>query len=153
MSYTIDIDLTLPKIKASNRNHLLDILAEEITRHVPYSKEDMYDLLLQGEHTNGSGIGEGVAIPQMKLKNLPKRFVAIASLKEPVDFDSVDHQPVDLVCVFLSPEKDGNIHLRGLSRISRILRNREIQQKLREVSDPEAMRFIASDPGGWLMAA
>ena len=153
MPYNIHVNLALPKIKASNQNQVFEILAKETSAKIFHPKQSLLNLLIEQENISSSGIGDGVAIPHIKLNSIPSRFVMVATLETPVEFKSVDDRPVDILCLLASPERDGNIHLRGLSRISRIFKNRELCQKLRETDDPETMRTLINNPEGWLIAA
>jgi PTS system nitrogen regulatory IIA component len=153
MGYTIQIDLALPKIKVSNRAQLFERCARAIAKKLSYPHAMILDHLILNEQAVNSSIGDGVAIPQLKLKGIKKRFVTLVTLDRSIDFHSYDGKDVDIFCVLLSPESDGPVHLRGLSRISRILKDRDLCQKLRDTDDAETMRSLILSPEGWLMAA
>lgn len=69
-----------------------------------------------------------------------------ARLETPIDFESVDDQPVDLVFLLLAPETAGADHLKALARISRLLRNPAVVEKLRASDDPAALFAILTEP-------
>jgi PTS system nitrogen regulatory IIA component len=69
------------------------------------------------------------------------------------DFKSADDQPVNLVAFILSPETDGPLHLRRLSRTSRMLKNETLRKRLQEAKDELAIRSLLIDPEGWVLAA
>ena len=62
-----------------------------------------------------------------------------AHLESPVDFESVDDKPVDLIFMLLVPEDAGADHLKALARISRLMRNKEVCEKLRGTDSADAL--------------
>jgi PTS system nitrogen regulatory IIA component len=153
MYSVIQLDLALPGIKATSSQQALKIIAQQCAKKLKYPEQKLVEKLCEKENLSPSGIGDGVAIPHLKSKGISRRLIALASLDEPVDFSAMDGQPADLICVLLSPEADGPLHLRGLSRISRIMKNEQMCQKLRETKDAETMRALFHNPEGWLLAA
>ncbi|MCB1532718.1 MAG: PTS sugar transporter subunit IIA [Alphaproteobacteria bacterium] len=153
MLYTIQIDAALAGIKAASRKDVFAALAERISQDLGYSSQSLVETLMAKEEAFASGVGEGVAIPHMKSPLLQNRYVALATLAQPVDFGALDQKPADLICLLLSPEDHGGLHLRGLSRISRLLRNEELCQKLRDAQDEDTLKAHFTNPDGWLLAA
>lgn len=153
MQYTIQLDAALPGLNALNRKQVFEALAEVLSPHISYPQKTLVELLLDKEKQSSSGTGEGVAIPHLKSPIIPRRLVALTTLHKPVEFGALDDKPADLVCILLSPESDGGLHLRGLSRISRLLKNKQLCQKLREAKDAETLRSLFLNPEGWLLAA
>ncbi len=70
-----------------------------------------------------------------------------ARLEKPVDFDSIDDEPVDLVFLLLAPEGAGADHLKALARVSRIMRDREFCDKLRGSDNPDALYALLIESG------
>lgn len=153
MSYTIQIDAAIPNLKAANKQQVFRALAQRAAQDMGCSQDMLVERLMEREEQSNAGIGDGVAIPHLKAHGIPRRFVIIANLINPVEFGAIDDQPVDLVCMLLSPSSHGGLHLRGLSRISRLFKNKELCQKLREAHDEDTMRALFLNPDGWLLAA
>ncbi len=149
----IAIDSVLPTLKAETRKQVLLELSKEAAKHSGANAQIIYKTLCTAEEKHSSGIGDFVAIPHAKLKNLPQAITILARLHTPVSFDSNDGQPVDIACLVLSPERDGPLHLRRLSRISRLLKNKELHNKIKETNDAQTIRMLVIAPDGWLMAA
>lgn len=126
-------------LKASSKKHAL----EEMSRHAAAStglqEREIFDVLLERERLGTTGVGSGIAIPHGKLPQLENLFGCFARLEEPVDFDSVDSQPVDLIFLLLAPESAGADHLKALARISRVLRNAASCEKLRDASSADTI--------------
>ena len=90
-------------------------------------------------------MGSGIAIPHGKLPNLEKLFGCFARLENPIEFDSVDNEPVDLIFLLLAPESAGADHLKALARISRILRNSVNCDKLRTAQTSDNIYTLLTD--------
>ena len=153
MSCNVDLHLALSKIKASDRKQVFEIFAIEIGKILGCAPRSLYEALNQNESREGSGMSHGVAIPHMKMPGLPAPFIALATLDRPVEFNALDGMPVDIVCMVLSPISSGPLHLRELSRVSRLFNNAELCDKLRDTNDSNVMARLFTNPEGWLVAA
>ncbi|GJL85596.1 MAG: nitrogen regulatory protein [Micavibrio sp.] len=150
----IRIDLIIPNMKVNNRRQALEALTEKAAPVCSISKPELLDHLISREETANSGIGDGVAIPHIKFRQLDKPFIALARLDEAVAFDSIDGEPVSLICMVLSPEQEGPLYLQRLSRISRLLRRKELRQQLLNAKDAKAMcTAVESALTDWAVAA
>lgn len=152
-SQDLHFDVVLPRLKLVSYKQVLMAFAKQAEKQLGVSATRLFDLLMEKETEASSGIGDGVAIPQLQVRGPQQSFTVLATLERPLDFNAVDNQPVDVVCLVLSPENDGPCHLRRLSRISRLLKNETLHSKLRDAGDEQAMRALLIDPEGWLMAA
>ena len=83
-----------------------------------------------------------MAIPHGRFAELDKIFGVFAKLEKPVNYDALDNQPVDLVFLLLVPEKAGASHLKALAKISRILRDQTVCEKLRGADSGDAIYAI-----------
>jgi PTS system nitrogen regulatory IIA component len=101
---------------------------------------------MQREKLGSTGVGNGVAIPHGKLPKLNKLFGLFARLERPVDFESLDGQPVSLIFLLLAPEGAGADHLKALARVARVLRDPDTARKLRESRDAEAIYAVLAMP-------
>jgi PTS system nitrogen regulatory IIA component len=98
------------------------------------------------EKLGSTGIGDGVAIPHGKMKGLQRIFCVFGRSAEGVDFDSVDGKPVHIFFLLLAPEDSAGLHLKMLSRISKILRDPSFRKKLTEFTDTsEVYRNIVNE--------
>jgi PTS system nitrogen regulatory IIA component len=100
---------------------------------------------LQRERLGSTGLGQGVAIPHGKIQGLKRTVGIFARLAEPIDFDAVDGQKVDIVCLLLAPEGAGADHLTALARISRLLREGSAVEKLRASKDASAIYAVLTE--------
>ena len=93
------------------------------------------NVILDREKLGSTGIGDGVAIPHGKMKGLNDFLCVFGRSSEGVDFDAVDRKPVHIFFLLLAPENSVSIHLKMLSRISKILRDPSFRKRLIELGD------------------
>lgn len=155
ISYDKDtsIDIVLPDLSGANREQLLQNLASAAAPHINVPAAILQEQLREKEQEASSGIGDGVAIPTLKIGKLPATTVLFGKLEKPVEFNALDGKPVDLICLLCCPEERGPFHLRRLSRLSRLFRNKELCDKIRETADPQTIQNLIHNPEGWMMAA
>jgi nitrogen PTS system EIIA component len=120
-------------LKATSKKQMLQDLAHRAAEITGLHERNIFDVLLERERLGTTGVGKGIAIPHGKLPDLERLHGIFARLSEPVDFDSVDDQPVDLVFLLLAPETAGADHLKALARISRLLRDGRMCDRLRSL--------------------
>jgi PTS system nitrogen regulatory IIA component len=138
----ISPEAVIPSLRAKTKKQLLQELAARAARLTGLQERYVFDTLLQRERLGSTGLGEGIAIPHGKFAGL-KRIVGIfARLAEPVEFDAVDGEPVDIVFLLLAPEGAGADHLKALARISRLLREGHAVDKLRASKDASALYAV-----------
>lgn len=145
-------DCLLTNFKASSKKQLLQSLADHMGPRVNLPPRDVFDALLDREKLGSTGFGDGVAIPHARLKGVEEITGLFARLESPVDFDSVDDQPVDLVFVLLAPEDAGAAHLQALSRVSRLFRRDDVLEKMRSMTRCDELKALI-DPASATIAA
>jgi PTS system nitrogen regulatory IIA component len=109
-------------------------------------------VLVERERLGTTGVGQGIAIPHGRLA-IDKIAGVFARLDQPIAYEAVDDQPVDLVFMLLAPEGAGADHLKALARVSRLLRNQGVCEKLRAAKNPEAIYAILTANGAAAHAA
>ena len=91
----------------------------------------VFSALLKREELGSTGVGNGVAIPHVRLEQVRDPFAIMVRLKDPINFDSIDGQPVDLVCLLLLSKENEKAQLNALAGIARRLRRPEVLEELR----------------------
>jgi PTS system nitrogen regulatory IIA component len=129
----------IANLKATSKKQALQELSKRIAEIIDQDERDIFEILLKREKLGTTGVGDGIAIPHGKLKSLEKLHGFFARLERPVDFDSIDERPVDLIFLLLAPESAGADHLKALARVSRLLRDKDNCEKLRGSDNPEAI--------------
>lgn len=135
----ITIDRIDAAMTASNKKGLFQQLAIAAARKTGLDSKTIVAILNAREKIGSTGFGGGVAIPHGRFEGLGSVFGYFARLTAPVDFQSVDDLPVDLVFLILSPPDAGAAHLKALAGVSRMLRDRNTAAKLRGARSRDAI--------------
>jgi len=141
----IGTEAVVPSLKATSKKQALQELAKHSAALTGMSERAIFDVLLERERLGTTGIGNGVAIPHGKLAEIKKLHGLFARIEAPIDFDAIDEQPVDLIFLLLAPEGAGADHLKALARVSRLLRDREVCDKVRGTNDAEAIYALLTN--------
>ena len=119
-------------VRVSNKRMLLQDLGARAAVNVGLRADQVVSLLLKREELGSTGIGKGVAIPHVRLPDLQRPYGLIAKLKQPIQFDAIDGQAVDLVFLLLLPDGAESGQLGALALVARTLRPPETLVRLRE---------------------
>ena len=104
------------------------------------------EALMERESLGPTGVGGGIALPHARLEQLDKVVGAFVLLENPVEFDAIDKQPVDIVFGLFAPKSAGVEHLKALALVSRTLREQSIVAKLRSNPKPSTLYTILTEP-------
>jgi len=135
----------LPALKVISKKQALQELAARASALTGQNERSVFEVLLQREKLGTTAVGYGVAIPHGKLPKLEKLFGLFARLERPIDFEAMDGQPVDLIFLLLAPEGAGADHLKALARVSRLLRDKSVCEKLRGADQTDAIYALLTD--------
>jgi nitrogen PTS system EIIA component len=149
----IDASAIFANVKAQNKKQLLQELSQSMAELTGVETRTVFDTLNTREKLGSTGLGQGIAIPHGRLAGIDRVQGLFAHLGQPIDFGSIDGDPVDLVFVLLAPQHDGADHLTALARISRLLRQPQTVAKLRGTQSPEALYAILTEPTATATAA
>src|SRR3569833_455632 len=130
---------------ASKRDVLLK-LAEKVATLTGQPAADAFEALNDRESLGSTGLGNGIAIPHGKFAPLKGVIAVFLQLATPVDFESVDDQPVDIVMMLLAPMGAGADHLKALARVARVLRTASVTDQLRATTAPHRIYAILTRP-------
>jgi nitrogen PTS system EIIA component len=132
----------IPALKVNSKKQAIQELAARAAQLTGQSERAIFDVLMQREKLGSTGVGNGIAIPHGKLPHLNLLFGLFARLDRPVEFETLDGLPVDLIFVLLAPETAGADHLKALARVARLLRDPQMAMKLRQSRDAEAIYAV-----------
>ena len=132
-------DSVIDGLKVTSKKQVLQDLSDRASVLTGLKARDVLETILARERLGTTGVGQGIAIPHGRMDDLDKIYGLFARLNKPIDFDSLDEQPVDLVFMLLAPEGAGADHLKALAKISRLLRNKTICKKLRGSDSSDAL--------------
>ena len=129
----------LADFAASGKVSLLKGLAQRASDRLKLSAELITSALLKREELGSTGTGGGIAIPHARIPGLNKPFGILVRLRQPIDFNAIDDQPVDLMFLLLLPAEANKEQLNALASVARILRSDEAVRNLRLAHDSAGM--------------
>jgi PTS system nitrogen regulatory IIA component len=131
----LNAESIIPHLRASSKKQALEELSHRASEMTGISERAIFDVLVERERLGTTGVGNGIAIPHGKLGDVKSLCGMFARLDTPIDFDSIDDKPVDLIFVLLAPESAGAEHLKALAWVSRMLRDKSVCDRLRRTDD------------------
>lgn len=124
------------KMACSSKKRALEKLAELIAENTPgISTDILFSQLIGRERLGSTGIGEGIAIPHCRFETQGATIGALITLAEPIDFDSVDNRPVDIIFAMLVPTDANEQHLSTLASLAEALQSASFVERLRSCAD------------------
>jgi PTS system nitrogen regulatory IIA component len=126
-------------IDARDKGAALERAAQLFENNQGLSGSRIVESLTAREQLGSTGLGKGVAIPHGRLRGLKRAAAAIIRVKEPIEFDSPDGQPVWLLVVLLVPEHATQQHLEILSELAQMLSEPSMRGQLQTIAQPAAL--------------
>lgn len=145
LSELITPQAVLPSVRVNSKKQVLQDLAKKASDLTGQPERAIFEVLVERERLGTTGVGHGIAIPHGKLAALDRLYGVFARLEHAVDFDAIDEQPVDLVFLLLAPETAGADHLKALARVSRLLRDRSVCEKIRGTDSADAIYALLTE--------
>lgn len=132
--YTLlDSSTILANLKVSSKeellNKMIDVLSNDVTSD---QLEDIRKSVFEREKIMSTGVGKQLAIPHGKVKSIEKNYASFAILRNPIDYNSIDDEPVNMVFLLAGPESKNTTHIKLLSRISRLMNSSTFREALVE---------------------
>lgn len=137
----IRTDLVVPD-KSAAIAAMVDILAE--TGGIR-DRDDVLRAVLDRESTRSTGIGNGLAVPHGKCRGCPGLVMAFAKLLHPIDFESIDGKPVDLVVLLASPPDQAGPHIQALAQFSRLMLMEDFRRRIEGADSPRGVYEVIAD--------
>ncbi|HEX3701167.1 MAG TPA: PTS IIA-like nitrogen regulatory protein PtsN [Phenylobacterium sp.] len=135
------------RVSAANKRQALAVISEIAARNFGLDCGQVLDALTEREAAGSTGVGHGVAAPHARLDGMERMRGVFVRLEHPVEFEAVDDQPVDLLFALFAPKEAGAEHLRALARVSRLLRQGEMRERLRQARTADAIHAILVQDG------
>jgi fructose-specific phosphotransferase system IIA component len=134
------VDLVATGLDAQTKGDLLRQMVDLLVRGGRLQQSDaLMEALLKREEVMSTGIGGGIALPHALSDDLGQLYVVFARTGKPIDFEALDSQPVDLVFMLVGPKASGNMYVKLLARVSRLLQSDEFKNRLRGAATPDAI--------------
>ncbi|MCP4395591.1 MAG: PTS transporter subunit EIIA [Alphaproteobacteria bacterium] len=141
----ISSDAVLTGIDETEKKDVIMRLSEVAANVSGVSKRAVYDVLMERERLGTTGVGYGVAIPHGKMPDIDNIYGVLTTSKLPVNFQSADGMPVDIMFLLLTPAGAGADHLKALAKVSSVLRDEDICNKIRSAKDPSELYKVLLD--------
>lgn len=138
-------DAVIASLKASSAKQALQEIGRRASDTYGVEFRQVTEGLLAREKLGSTAMGNGVAIPHARVAGLKQIVGLFARLEKPIDFEAPDGHGVDLMFVLLAPEEAGADHLRALARVSRLLRDEKMRDKLRASGDPSSLHALLTE--------
>lgn len=138
----ISKEAVLDNVQATTKRELVQVLSNKIANLAGVDERVVFDAVWERENLGSTGYGDGVAFPHARIEGLKKVTAMFVRLDEPVDFDSLDGKPVDLVFLLISPENSGADHLTALATLSRVLKTEGSCERLRKARSIEDLYAV-----------
>jgi nitrogen PTS system EIIA component len=126
-------------VEARDKSTLLKSLSTRAADALDLAADDVTNQIERRDELGSTGIGGGVCIPHARLREVKKPFGLLARLREPIDFEAIDGQPIDIVFLLLLPAAFQLEQLNALAAVARKLRDPEVLRKLREAPSATAL--------------
>lgn len=140
-------DRIFDSVPGGSKKKVLETAAGLIARQLPeLNANELFDNLVSREKLGSTGIGKGIAIPHCRSLNCTKAVGTFIRLETPVDFDAIDHQPVDMLFVLLVPKEAQQEHLNLLSKIAGLFNDDQRREALRNAASLQAVYDLLVTP-------
>jgi len=143
----LDANLISVQAEVSSRKKLLEEMARLLALPLDEQtkEKDIYHHLLEREKIGNTGIGNGVALPHSRCMHTEQAIIAIITLTEPIDYDSLDRQAVDVAFGLLVPEEATQEHLNLLADIARLMSNNDHKAALSSAGSAQEVVSLIRD--------
>ncbi len=148
LSQVLSRDCTVNNVICQSKKRALEIISELAAAQLNLPQQEIFETILNREKMGSTGIGGGIAIPHGKLSDdTPRTLGVFIKLEQPIAFDALDKQPVDLLFALLVPESQCKIHLHTLSLVARRLDDKKICRQLRAAGSSEELYALLLGEG------
>lgn len=125
-----------------SKKRVLEHAAELLAPDDPELSERIYERLLERERLGSTGLSGGVALPHARMPDIHETRGAFLRLTTPIDFDSLDGRPVDLVFALLVPDEATEEHLRLLADLARLFNDPALRSELRSAAGQQVFELL-----------
>jgi PTS system nitrogen regulatory IIA component len=129
-------------VEISSKKKLLELIANIVADQTQLAESTIYNNLLNRERLGSTGLGQGFAVPHARLENLDKTVACFFRLKDPVNFEAPDNQPVDLLFTIIIPEEATEEHLLILSSLAGIFSQEDVCEAIRNAGSRDEIAQI-----------
>ena len=125
-------DGVLCNATARSKKHCLEILSELLTRnHADLASDEIFECLVERERLGCTSLNKGAAFPHCRIGGITQSTAVLIKLSEPVDFDSADGDPVDIVIGMMLPLEIDDSHRAEVDLVTELLADKALRERLR----------------------
>ena len=133
-------------LRGRTKREVLEELTDALLKQKPQlNRARVVEVLLERERLGSTGIGDGIAIPHGKVKDLDQLALSFGRSTAGVDFESMDGKPAHFFFLLVAPENCAGIHLRALAKIARLLKNSSVRKRLGVVQTQDEIYKILQE--------
>ncbi len=138
-------ELIIEDIVAQDKQEMLKEFSQLLEKTIGLKADKVFNVLTEREKLGSTGIGEGVAIPHGKLRDITELVCCFGRSQKGIEFDAIDGKPVHLIFLLLAPENSAGTHLKALAKISKILKDPNFRKQLLETKGAEQLYQIIKE--------
>ena len=142
----LDTDGILLGVRQKNKKSIISSMLDHLIQKNKISKDSKKEILkaiIQREEAGSTAIGNHIALPHARLNSVKDAIVCIGISKEGVEFDSLDQEPVNIIALLISNQKEAGLHLKMLAFLARMLRDKYLVQRLKSSkSEKEVIELL-----------
>ncbi|UUM30340.1 PTS IIA-like nitrogen regulatory protein PtsN [Vibrio japonicus] len=142
LSEILSLDCTKSAVQCTSKKRALEMISELVAQHTGLSSTELFECMLSREKMGSTGIGNGIAIPHARMQSSSKAIAVLLQCESPVEFDSIDNRPVDLLFALLVPDEQCKEHLKTLSSMAARLNDKQILKQLRNAQSDQELYDI-----------
>lgn len=138
----LSLDCTKSAVQCTSKKRALEMISELVAQHTGQSSTELFECMLSREKMGSTGIGNGIAIPHARMQSSDKAIAVLLQCESPVEFDSIDNRPVDLLFALLVPDEQCKEHLKTLSSMAERLNDKQVLKQLRSAQSDQELYDI-----------
>jgi PTS system nitrogen regulatory IIA component len=142
LSTILSLDCTKSAVQCTSKKRALELISEIAAPHLGQNPQELFESLLNREKMGSTGIGNGIAIPHGRIFNCDNAVAVLLQCQEPIEFDSIDNRPVDVLFALLVPDEQCKLHLKTLSSVAEKLNDKHVLRQLRHAENDQELYQI-----------
>lgn len=140
----LSLNSTKSAVQCSSKKRALELISEIAAPHLKQNSQTLFESLLNREKLGSTGIGNGVAMPHGRIDDNEQAIAVLIQSQEPIEFDSVDNCPVNIILGLFVPNNQCKKYLELLSKLSEDLKDKHLLRQLRQAEDDQELYNIVS---------
>lgn len=123
----------------SSKKRLLEFISQQSAEFLSLPQNVIFNGLLERERLGSTGLGKGFAVPHARLGDITDAHACFLKLHKGINYDAIDHEPVDLIFALFIPEESTDEHLKILSSLAKIFSQPSVPDKIRDCQSAQAI--------------